>query len=380
MKVVIAIDSLKGSLSSIEAGNAVKEGILKACKYADVVVKPLADGGEGTTEALIKGMNGKEEFITVTGPLGEKVKSKYAILEQSNTAIIEMAQAAGITLLEKEKRNPLNTTSYGVGEMIKDSIKKGCRNFIIGIGGSATNDGGIGMLQALGFEFLDKNKKSIGFGGKFLEEIKYINIENKLKELDECNFKIACDVENPLCGKNGASYIYGPQKGASESMVERLDKGMKNYSEVVKNSLGKDCADKKGAGAAGGIGYAFLSFLNAELKPGIDIVINETKLEDEIKDADFVITGEGRLDFQTAMGKAPIGVAKIAKKYNCTVIALAGSITDDASECNKKGIDAYFDIITEIVTLDEAMQRQTALKNLKNVTVQIFNLINKLKN
>jgi glycerate kinase len=374
MKVVIAIDSLKGSLSSIEAGQAVKEGILKVCD-AEVVVKPLADGGEGTVEALVMGMNGVSKTVTVTGPLGEKIECVYGILPHSNTAIIEMAEAAGITLVPEELRNPLYTTTYGVGEIIVEAIKNGCMNFIIGIGGSATNDGGVGMLQALGFEFYDKDMQPVGHGGKALSAIRYIKTDNKLSKLNECTFKIACDVNNPLYGKNGAAYVYGPQKGASPEIVEELDLGLMNYAEVVKKDLRLDIAEIPGTGAAGGMGYAFLAFLDAELESGIKIILNEIKLEEELIDADYVITGEGRLDFQTAMGKDPMGVAKLAKKYGKKVIAFAGCTTEDALKCNEEGIDAYFSIVNGAMSLNDAMDKQVARKNMISTTTQVFRLI-----
>ena len=380
MKIVISIDSLKGSLTSIEAANAIKKGILSVDNKSDVVIMPLADGGEGTVEALVQGMNGEEKVISVTGPINEKVNATYGILKETNTAIIEMAQASGLPLVPAELRNPLNTTTYGVGEIIKEAIEKGCRNFIVGIGGSATNDCGVGMLQALGFEFYDENDNLVGLGGKVLNQIKRINTENKLKELDECNFKIACDVNNPLYGENGAAYIYGPQKGATKEIVKELDKGLKNFAEVVKNDLGKDIAHIEGAGAAGGLGFGFLGFLNSKLESGIKIILDEIKLEEVVKDADIVITGEGRLDNQTAMGKAPIGVAKLAKKHGAKVIAIAGCTTPDAVKCNEEGIDAYFSIVNKAMTIDEAMKKENATQNMIETTIQIFNLIKAVKN
>lgn len=375
MKILISIDSLKGSLSSIEAGNAIKKGILKVKEDAQVKILPLADGGEGTVDALVQGMNGKKETIEVTGPIAKKVDATYGLLKNTSTAIIEIAQASGLTLVPTELRNPLYTTTYGVGEIIKEAINKGYRNFIVGIGGSATNDAGIGMLQALGFEFYDKNNKLVGLGGKVLNEIRHIKIENRLKELDECKFKIACDVNNPLFGKNGAAYIYGSQKGATSEIIEELDNGLRNFSKVVKNYLSKDVANVEGAGAAGGLGFAFLAFLDSKLESGIKIILEEIKLEEELKDADFVITGEGRLDNQTAMGKAPIGVAKLAKKYGVKVIGLAGATTEDAVKCNEEGIDAYFSIVNRAMTIEEAMDKATASENMTATTTQIFNLI-----
>lgn len=380
MKIVISIDSLKGSLTSIEAANAIKKGILSVDNKSDVVIMPLADGGEGTVEALVQGMSGEEKVISVTGPINEKVNATYGILKETNTAIIEMAQASGLPLVPAELRNPLNTTTYGVGEIIKEAIEKGCRNFIVGIGGSATNDCGVGMLQALGFEFYDENDNLVELGGKVLNQIKRIKTDNKLKELDECNFKIACDVNNPLYGENGAAYIYGPQKGATEEIVKELDKGLKNFAEVVKKDLGKDIAHIEGAGAAGGLGFGFLGFLNSKLESGIKIILDEIKLEEVVKDADIVITGEGRLDNQTAMGKAPIGVAKLAKKHGAKVIAIAGCTTPDAVKCNEEGIDAYFSIVNKAMTIDEAMKKENATQNMTETTMQIFNLIKAVKN
>ena len=379
MKILISIDSLKGSLSSIEAGNAIKKGILKVKEDAQVKILPLADGGEGTVDALVQGMNGKKDTIEVTGPIAKKVDATYGLLKNTSTAIIEIAQASGLTLVPTELRNPLYTTTYGVGEIIKEAINKGYRNFIVGIGGSATNDAGIGMLQALGFEFYDENNKLVGLGGKVLNEIRHIKIENRLKELDECKFKIACDVNNPLFGKNGAAYIYGSQKGATSEIIEELDNGLRNFSKVVKNYLSKDVANVEGAGAAGGLGLAFLAFLNSKLESGIKIILEEIKLEEELKDADFVITGEGRLDNQTAMGKAPIGVAKLAKKYGVKVIGLAGATTEDAVKCNEEGIDAYFSIVNRAMTIEEAMDKATASENMTATTTQIFNLITSIQ-
>lgn len=374
MKVVIAMDSLKGSLSSMEAGLAIKEGIQSVCD-AQIIVKPLADGGEGTVDALLAGMGGEEINIEVTGPIGQKIPCKYGILKDHNTAILEMAEAAGIKLVPKEDLNPLNTTTYGVGEMIEDAIMRGCRKFIIGIGGSATNDGGIGMLNALGYKFFDSSGKPVGFEGRELGKIASLNTEGVLKELKTCHFRIACDVTNPLCGLNGASYVFGPQKGATPESVETLDNGLKNFSEVVKEYFGIDNASIPGTGSAGGLGYAFLTFLNATLESGISIILKEIKLEEDILDADFVITGEGRLDFQTAMGKGPVGVAKLAKKYGKAVIAFAGGTTKDAVICNEEGIDAYFSILQLPMTVEEAMGYNTAKMNLMSAATQVFRLI-----
>jgi glycerate kinase len=376
MKVVVAIDSLKGSLSSLEAGEAIKTGVLKAMPNAEVFVRPLADGGEGTVEALALGMGGELKTVEVTGPLGEKVNCLYGILEESQTAIVEMSGAAGITLVSDELKNPLHTTTYGVGEVIKDAIANGCRHFIVGIGGSATNDGGIGMLQALGYGMLDKDGNQVPFGAKGIKEVVTITDDQVIPELKECTFRIACDVTNPLCGERGCSAVYGPQKGATPEMVREMDAWLADYAKLVAAKYEKADANYPGTGAAGGMGFAFLAYTNAVLESGIKIILEETKLEDYVKDADMVITGEGRLDGQTAFGKAPIGVAKIAKKYDKTVLAFAGAVTKDAVVCNEHGIDAFFPILRRIQTLQEAMTPEIARDNMVTTVEQVFRLIN----
>ena len=375
MRVVVAIDSFKGSMSSLEAGEAISKGIRNAHKDAKVEIRPLADGGEGTVEALSIGMGGRLINVDVTGPVGRKVNAVYGIVDSSKTAIIEMSQAAGITLVSGNEKNPLYTTTFGVGELIKDAINKGCRHFVVGIGGSATNDCGIGMLQALGYEFLDKEGKQVGFGASGVRDIVSIRDENVIKELSECYFRVACDVNNPLCGDLGCSAIYGPQKGATKEMVADMDGWLKNYSKIVKEKYPDADCEYLGTGAAGGLGYAFFNFTNSKLESGIKIVLDETKLEEYVKDADIVVTGEGRLDHQTVMGKAPVGVANIAKKYNKKVIAFSGSVTEDAGVCNEHGIDAFFPILRRIVTLEEAMQTDTAKKNLTDTAEQVFRLL-----
>lgn len=375
MKIVVAIDSLKGSLSSNNAGNTIKQGILNVMPNANVIIKPLADGGEGTVEALVNGMGGYIEKVKVLDPLGNEIESSYGIIKESNTAIIEMAMASGLTLVPENLRNPLNTTTYGVGQLIKEALSKNIKNFIIGIGGSATNDGGIGMLQALGFKFLDENSKEIDFGAKGIKNLHKIDTSSKLKELENCTFNIACDVNNPLCGENGASAIYGPQKGATPEMVQELDSLLKHYAKLTSDLFGKDNSNISGVGAAGGLGFAFYSYLNANLQSGIKIILEHINLEKEILDSDIVITGEGRLDNQTAMGKAPIGVAKLAKKYNKTVIAFSGCATEDAKICNKEGIDAYFPIIQKADSLENLLKEDVAKANLISTTEQVFNLI-----
>ena len=371
MKIVVAIDSFKGSLSSLQAGNAVKAAALSLRPDAQVVVKPLADGGEGTVDAFLETPGTTEVIVPVTGPLGDKVNAKYCILADKTTAVMEMAEAAGITLISADQRNPLETTTYGVGEMIKDAITKGCRNFLMGIGGSATNDGGTGMLAALGYEFLDQNGRPVALGGKGLKDICSIRRENVLPELAECHFRIACDVSNPLCGAKGCSAIYGPQKGATADMIRDMDGWLGDFAKLVPDAD----PDYPGCGAAGGLGFAFLAFTKAELKPGISLVLEEIALENDIKDADLVITGEGRLDSQTVMGKAPIGVAKLAKQYGKRVIAFSGCTTDDAEVCNDHGIDAFFPILRQVTTLEAVLDKDTAYKNLQKTAYQVFRLV-----
>lgn len=375
MKIVAAIDSFKGSLSSVQAGNAVKEAALKVNSSAQVFVCPIADGGEGTVEALAAIADAEIIKVTVRDPLELPVNSKYCILKNSKTAVIEVAAAAGLTLVPNEKRNPLYTTTYGVGELIKDAIERGCRRFIIGIGGSATNDGGAGMLSALGFELTDKNGKPICSGTKGLKNLNSVSANNVIPELSECTFRIACDVTNPLCGKNGCSAVFAPQKGADAEIIPIMDKWLWKYANIAKALSDKADPDLAGAGAAGGLGFAFAAFTNASLEPGIQIILEETHLEKYIKNADLVITGEGRLDAQTAMGKAPAGVAQLAKKHGKRVIAFAGCVTDDATVCNEYGIDAFFPILRNIITLREAMNTETAYKNLVDTACQVFRLI-----
>ncbi|MCQ2513454.1 MAG: glycerate kinase, partial [Lachnospiraceae bacterium] len=338
MNVVVAIDSFKGSMTSLEAGKAIQDGIKKACD-GTVYISPIADGGEGTVEALVSGMNGEFRESKVTDPLGRTVSAQWGIIDRDGikTAIIEMAAAAGIVLLKNNELNPLKTTTYGVGELIKAAVSEGLRRFIVGIGGSSTNDGGVGMLQALGYDFLDEAGNQIPKGAGGLKYLKRISDKKVIPELKDCTFRVACDVKNPLCGENGCSEIYGPQKGATLEMIRDMDKWLHDYASLSGGDM-----NYPGTGAAGGMGYAFLTFMNASLEPGINIVLEETGLEQLVKNADIVVTGEGRMDSQTVMGKVPVGVANIAKKYGKKVIAFCGCATEDAGICNEYGIDAYF--------------------------------------
>ena len=366
MKVAIAIDSFKGSIGSMEAGKAAAEGVRRAIPGAECFVRPLADGGEGTVDALVAGMGGRVREVDVTGPDGRTVRARYGVTADG-TAVMEMAAAAGIVLVPADKRNPLVATTYGVGEMIADAIALGVRKIIMGIGGSATNDGGAGMLQALGWRLIDAEGRDIPRGGAALARLA------RIVRPDAASFppiRVACDVENPLCGPRGASAVFGPQKGATPDMVAELDAALGRFSEVS----GGD-ATSPGAGAAGGLGYAFKTFLGAELTPGVDLILAETRLEDVVSDADVVVTGEGRLDGQTAMGKAPIGVARLAKKFGKRVLAFSGCIGDGAEALNDAGIDAYFPILRRVVTLDEALDAKTASANLAATVEQAFRLL-----
>lgn len=378
MKILIAIDSFKGSLTSLEAGNAVKNGIKRAIPNAQVQVEMLADGGEGTVEALTFAKKGKLINVRVHGPKHKIVTAQYGFVKKEKLAIIEMSKASGITLLKKNELNPLYTSTYGVGELIIDALNKGVKKFIVGIGGSATNDGGVGMLTKLGYEFLDKHNKPIKLGAIGLKDLVKIKTNKVDKRLKKCSFLVASDVNNPLCGKLGCSAIFGPQKGATPTMVKDMDKWLSNYGLLTEKLFRKKIMNAKGAGAAGGLGFALISYLSANLKPGIEIVLSNIKLEEKIKKVDVVVTGEGKLDAQTAMGKAPIGVARLAKKYHKFVIAFAGSIGEDARIINQHGIDAYFAINNKPISLETAMKKTVASTNLTNTANQVFNIIKEI--
>lgn len=379
MKITVAIDSLKGSLTSMEAGNAAKDGILRVYPNADVFVRPLADGGEGTVDALAEGLGGRIRTISVSDPLGRPIQASYGILtspeQEEPLAVIEMAAASGLPLLTAAERNPLHTTTYGVGELILDAIHQGCRRFLIGIGGSATNDGGLGMLSALGYQFLKQDGTLVSPGAAGLAELASIRTESVLPELSACSFRIACDVTNPLCGPNGCSAVYGPQKGASVEDIVKMDRWMQAYAKLTARLFPHADPAVPGTGAAGGLGFAFLSYTNAILEPGASIVLEETSLESFIQNSDIVITGEGRLDGQTAMGKAPIAVARLAKKYGKPVLAFSGCVTPDAIQCNNAGIDAFFPILRSVCSLEEAMEPTYARKNLSDTVEQVMRVV-----
>lgn len=355
MKILIAPDSFKENLSAKEVAQAIERGIKKVDENIQTSIVPMADGGEGTVESLVEATDGQIINVKVKDPLMRDIDSYYGVLGDRKTAVIEMAAASGLALLEKDERNPMDTTSFGTGQLIKYAIEEGYKNIIIGIGGSATNDGGAGMLMALGAKLLDANGEDIGLGAKGLGKLKSIDLYNFHEDIKDCNFVVACDVDNPLVGKRGASYVFGPQKGADEHMVKILDAKLENFGKVVEDTLEISLLQYPGAGAAGGMGAALLAFLDAELERGIDIVIEATQLERKIMDSNLVITGEGKIDGQTQFGKTPYGIATLAKKYNKPVIAIAGGIGEDASVLYEKGIDSIFSIVNKPMTLEEAM-------------------------
>lgn len=374
MKIVIAMDSFKGSLTSTEAGEAVRDGIRRADPDACVSVFPLADGGEGTVDALIFGLKGERKQVTVTGPMGDPVSCSYGLVREKGLAVIEMAGAAGLPLVPESARNPLLATTYGVGEVILDAIREGCRRFLVGIGGSATNDGGAGMLQALGFSLLDEEGRPIPGGAAGLAKISSVGAGQAEPKLQECVFRIACDVKNPLCGPDGASAVYGPQKGADPDMVRKLDENLARFAKVTKAWNPQADDDCPGTGAAGGLGFGFLAYLNASLESGIGIVLDELGLDEAVSQGDLVITGEGRLDEQTCMGKAPAGVAALGRKYKKPVIAFAGCVTKGASRLNDAGIAAFFPILRGACSLEDAMKKENAAENLRDTAEQAMRL------
>jgi glycerate kinase len=364
MRFVVAPDSYKGSLSAIEVANIMEAGIKEVYHQAVVEKIPIADGGEGTVDAFLTAVGGKKIELEVKGPLGEKIPSYFGILPNGKTAVVEMAAASGLPLVPKGKENPLITTTYGTGELLKAALDEGVEEIIIGIGGSATNDGGIGMAQALGVKLYDKAGKEVGFGGGELKKIHRIDTHALDPRIQQTRIVVACDVDNPLYGPKGAAYVFAPQKGADPEMVKALDEGLRHYGERLNTELSMDIQAIPGAGAAGGLGAGLLAFLQAKLMPGIDIIIEYTNLEEKIKFADIVITGEGRTDFQTAHGKAPVGIAKLAKKYQKPVLCISGGLGEQYEAVYDQGIDACFSIVPGPVSLDEAMvQGEDYLKN-----------------
>jgi glycerate kinase len=355
MKIVIAPDSYKESLTALEVATEIEAGFSEVFPDADYLKLPMADGGEGTVSAMVDATGGRLVEVKVTGPLGEQVKACYGLTGDGTTAIIEMAAASGLALVSPKLRNPLKTTTYGTGELIKAALDAGISHLIIGIGGSATNDGGAGMLQALGVRLPNNEGSEIGFGGGELANLDRIDISGIDTRLALCRIEAACDVNNPLTGSKGASAVFGPQKGATPEMVAQLDANLSHYAGLISRDLNVHVVSVPGAGAAGGMGAALLAFFGAELRPGIEIVMEAVGLEDAVKDADLVITGEGRIDSQTIHGKTPIGVARMAKRYGKPVIGIAGCLASDASVVHGHGIDAVFSVLSKACTLDEAL-------------------------
>ena len=375
MKIVIAMDSFKGSLSAMEAGEAARDGILRVYPDAQIEVAALADGGEGTVRAIVGATGGHFEKISVHGPLGRIITAEYGVIGGTQTVVMEMAEASGLTLLSEQERDPLKTSTFGFGEMIADAVGKGYRDFLIGIGGSATNDGGFGMLRALGFEFYDGNGVPVALGARGLSDLAYIETKNALSALSECRFAVACDVKNPLCGENGCSAVFAPQKGATPESVTIMDGWLSRYAALTETIIGRDCSAFEGSGAAGGLGFALLAYLNASLCSGAQTVMAAVSLEEKISEADVLITGEGKLDFQSFMGKAPVEAAKLAKKYGKKVIAFAGSVSDSACQGENSVIDASFPIVSGPCTLGDAMDKDRARNNMKRTAEQAFRLL-----
>lgn len=378
MKVVLAIDSFKGCASSQELSAWIEEGIKEVYEEAVVHACYIADGGEGMLSALMQNVKGKIVTCNVHDPLMNPISAQYGILEDGTTAVIEMAQAGGLPLVPKEKRNPLLTTTFGVGEQVKDAIEKGCRKFIVGIGGSATNDAALGMLQALGYRFLDASGKELGLGGAILESVHHVDESHVLLELKQCEFTVACDVDNVMYGPRGSAHIYAGQKGADAAMIERLDAGMKHFTEVLKKTVGKDVAMHAGSGAAGGMGGGMQAFLNATLRSGIEIILDQIGFDDHLNNATLVLTGEGRIDRQSLMGKVLSGVSKRCKKAGIPLIALGGGIADELEE--HEGVDAIFSVMRYPMSLEEAMEKNRAEKLVKQSVKEIFRLIKLIKN
>lgn len=368
MKLLVAFDSFKGSLTSLEAAEAFAEGWLSVDPTAEIGKVAIADGGEGTLGALISAMGGEWQETEASDPIGRPIVARYGVAD--GVAIIESATACGLTLLSHEERNPLNTTTYGVGEIIRSALDCGYRNFILTLGGSATNDGGIGMLQALGYRFYDSAGNELKGGGAILDKVSSIDCRDAHPALGETHFTIASDVDNPLLGERGATRIYAPQKGADGAMVEELEQGMANYAKRVQKTINEDFSHTRGAGAAGGLGYALLSFMGVTIRPGIDIVIEATGLRDKAKDCDLIVTGEGRIDRQTTMGKAPGGILRIACEMGKRVVAVGGTI-DHCKELDNSDFEALYATMPEGMSLDRAMQSEVAKENLRRTAQQI---------
>lgn len=375
MKIVIAPDSYKGSLSAKEVGLAIERGVKRAKNESVTVVVPMADGGEGTMDCLIDATDGRFMEVIAKNPLGRDIKSGIGILGDGITCVIEMAMSSGLYLIEEHERNPLYTTTYGFGQLIEAGLDHGCRHFILGLGGSATNDGGAGMLQALGADLLGQDGQPLGFGGGELGKIAEIRLEGLDPRIAESEFIIACDVNNPFVGPSGASAVFGPQKGATPEMVLQLDQNLKHFADLIERTKGIAIHDIPGTGAAGGLSGGILAFMDGQLESGISIVTRMTDLESAILDADLVITGEGQVDFQTARGKTPCGVAHVARKHQVPVIVLAGSIGQGIESLYEHGVSAVISILNRPMPLDEAVElTETLLEQAAEQVVRIYNI------
>lgn len=377
-KIIIASDSFKGSVSSMEVAMEAEQAVLNIYPQCEVLKVAVADGGEGTTEALVSSMGGSLVNCNVTGPLQDPVVCSYGLLNKGTMAVIEMASASGLTLIPEEKRNPMLATSYGTGQLIKDALFRGCEEILIGIGGSATNDGGTGMLQALGFRFLDEKGKELGVGGQILELIHYIDETEALPQLQNARIKVACDVHNPFYGINGAAHVFAGQKGADEEMILLLDKGLRNFSQVIQKKYMLDVNAFPGSGAAGGLGGALIGFLKAEMRSGIELVLETIAFDKLIEGADLIITGEGKFDRQTSMGKTPFGILQAGSKQHIPVIALGGSV-ENVEELNKHGFLAVLSIQPYPVTIDKAMEKEFTRKNIRRVVEQQLRIIKRFR-
>ena len=379
MKIVVACDKYKGSLSAYDVCSIITGSIKDIDNTIEVISNPMADGGEGTVETLVKSLKGRYEEMKVTGPLGDSIDSRFGVLN-NNIAVIEMSAASGLWLVPYDRRNPMETTTFGTGELIKKAVEMGCRKVIMGLGGSSTNDGGMGMAQALGARFFDNQGSLLGFGGSQLSKISRIDLSGLNPDLLNVTYECACDVENPLTGKNGAAYVYASQKGADSNMIKVLNRGLINFSKIIKRDIGKNIRDLKGAGASGGLGGGMVAFLNAKLRMGVNIIIDITGLEEKIKNADLIITGEGAFDKQTFFGKSAYGVANLAKKYNIPVITINGSVLVDRKSVNRSEGSLFagnFSILNKPMDLTDAVENSSVL--LENTTKEIMNFFLKIK-
>lgn len=354
MKIVLAPDSFKGSLSAFEASEAMKEGILAVDPDVEIVQIPMADGGEGTADNVIRAFGGREEYVRIVNPAGKPVTAKYGIFS-GNKCVIEAAESSGIMLLKPEELNPLQTTTFGLGQMIKDALDKGCKTFIIGLGGSATNDGGAGMAMTLGYGLLDEKGREIPYGGGALSKLSHITTDNVDNRIFQSDFLIACDVKNPLCGENGASFVFGPQKGADAKAVKILDNNLKRFAEIIRKDLNKTIADIPGAGAAGGLGAGTVAFLDGKLAKGVNIIAELSGLDAKMQGADLVITGEGKCDSQTINGKTPFGVASLARKNNIPVYIIAGYVGEGIEALYEHGVEKIYGIKTDEMTFEYSL-------------------------